>query len=288
MRFLNLQLAESDPAVVLLIADAEIARRAILNASTLAEKKSLIESNRGIWVNFRSEFERIYGPKCWYTESENPGADNDIDHYRPKGQLADGSGHGGYWWEALNWRNFRLSCHRANRLRKNPETGETQGKGSRFPLLDDSVRCTQPDDDLSRERPTLLDPTVPQDTELLTFDQDGRVALMPRFEGSEEMKRRFDDSRKYLHLDWPAFAEQRQRLFAQVRSKVFQGDFAHQSLSSEGGHAAAGLKDVVRELIQFSGHLQPYSRAAKAYILKFRDRSWVKEMVLPHIPNPLG
>ena len=288
MRFIDLRLAAADPTVVPLIDDAEIVRLAILSARSAAERKTLIESNRGIWVGFRPHFERIYGRKCWYTESENPGTDDDIDHYRPKGQLADGSGHGGYWWEALNWQNFRLSCHRANRRRKNPETGETQGKGSWFPLLDDSARCTQPGDDLSRERPTLLDPTDPQDTALLTFDPDGRVALVPRFAGSEEVERRFDDSRKYLHLDWPAFAEQRQRLFAQIRLKVLEGDKARGSLSPEGGDAAAWLKGVAGELIECAGHLKPYSRAAQAYILQFRDRSWVKEMVLPHIPNPLG
>ena len=287
MRFIDLRLAAADPAVVPLIDDAENARLAILSAPSAAERNSLIDSYRGIWVGFRPQFERIYGSKCWYTESENPGTDDDIDHYRPKGQLADGSGHGGYWWEALNWQNFRLSCHMSNRLRKNPETGETQGKGSWFPLLDDSARCTQPDDDLSRESPTLLDPTDPQDTALLTFDPDGRVALVTRFSGQEEAERRFDDSRRYLHLDWPAFAEQRQRLFAQIRWRVLEGDRARGSLSGDGGDAASWLKRVAGDLIEWAGHSKPYSRAAQAYILQFRDRSWVKEMVLPHIPNPL-
>ena len=123
-----MRLAGGDTAVAPLIANAEIAKRAILSASSAAERRSLIESHRGVWVGFRAHFERIYGRKCWYTESENPGTDDDIDHYRPKGQLAGGRGHTGYWWEALNWQNFRLSCHRANRPRKNPETGDTQGK----------------------------------------------------------------------------------------------------------------------------------------------------------------
>ena len=271
-----------------LIDVAEDARLAILSAPNEATRSSLIDSSRGIWVSFRPHFERIYGSKCWYTESENPGTDDDIDHYRPKGRLADGSGHEGYWWEALNWRNFRLSSHRANRLRRNPETGQTQGKGSWFPLLDESVRCRHPGDDMSRERPTLLDPTDPGDTALLTFDPDGRVALVPGFAGQNEAVRRFDDSRKYLHLDWPAFTEQRQKLFGEIRLKVLEGDQARGSLSRESGEAAAWLKGVASELIDFAGHLKPYSRAAQAYIMRFRDRTWVKEMVLPHIPNPLA
>ena len=141
---------------------------------------------------------------------------------------------------------------------------------------------------MSRERPTLLDPTDPGDTALLTFDPDGRVALVPGFAGQNEAVRRFDDSRKYLHLDWPAFTEQRQKLFGEIRLKVLEGDQARGSLSRESGEAAAWLKGVASELIDFAGHLKPYSRAAQAYIMRFRDRTWVKEMVLPHIPNPLA
>jgi hypothetical protein len=287
VRFIDLNLAAADPAVVPLIQQAETARASILRAQDDL-RSTLVMTNRRVWVSFRPHFERIYGPKCWYTESQNPGTDADIDHYRPKGRLAGQTEHGGYWWEALNWRNFRLSCHHANRRRTNPDTGDVYGKGSWFPLLDEADRCELPSDNLSIERPTLLDPTNSDDTALLTFDPDGRVALVPGFAGDGDAQRRFSDSRKYLHLDWPAITEARQQLYAQIYGKVLQGDRARNRLSREDSSAREWLREIAIELITVAGHLKPYSRAAQAYIMRFRDRSWVKQMVLPYIPNPLG
>ena len=286
MRFIDLDLVAVDPHVAPLIAQAEAARLSILQAPDDL-RSALITAKRCVWVSFRPHFERIYGRKCWYTESQNPGTDDDIDHYRPKGRLTGDPQHGGYWWEALNWRNFRLSCHHANRLRTNPETEEVYGKGSWFPLLDEADRCELPRDDLAREMPTILDPTNPEDTALLTFDQDGRVALATNFAGDGDAKRRFSDSRKYLHLDWPAITEARQELYTQIYQKVLQGDQARDRLSRADSTARHWLRAIASELIDVAGHLKPYSRAAQAYIMHFRDRSWVKQMVLPHIPNPL-
>lgn len=277
----------SDPDVMPLIEKAEEARQGVLAEQDAEERKRLIRSRRRVWVDFRAHFERIYGAKCWYTESKNPGTDDDIDHYRPKGALAGVDDHDGYWWEAFNWRNFRLSCHRANRLGTSPDTGDVHGKGSWFPLLDEADRCREPEDDLDRERPTLLDPTDPGDAAVLTFDQDGSVALVPGLEGDHEAQRRFEDSREYLHLDWPMFREERQRLFARIYSKVVEGDQAG-SKAARGDHTArAWLKGVAVELIDLAGEPKPYSRAAQAYIMRFRDRVWVRTMVVPHIPNPI-
>ena len=287
MRYIDLDLLVGDPAVQPVIDTAEAARAAILEAPDRNTRKMLIESHRKDWAAFRPHFERIFGEKCWYTECKNPGADDDIDHFRPKGRLAEDPEHEGYWWEALNWRNFRLSSHRANRLRKNPISGKTQGKGDHFPILLEQDRCRRPEDDIYREKPTLLDPTDPADPPLLTFDPDGRVALSPLYEGDAEAARRIEDSRIYLHLDWPAFTEDRQRLYTAVYRKVLDGDRANEKLSS-GDHAAKdSLKATARDLIRLAGDLEPYSRAVQAYILRFRDRDWLKRFVLPHIPNPV-
>jgi len=288
VRFIDLGIAATDPEVMPLIEKAEEARQALLDEQDAEKRKRLIRSRRRVWVDFRAHFERIYGAKCWYTESKNPGTDDDIDHYRPKGALAGVDDHDGYWWQAFDWRNFRLSCHRANRLGTNPDTGDVHGKGSWFPLLDEAGRSRKPEDDLDRERPTLLDPTDPGDAAVLTFDQDGSVALVPGFEGDDEAQRRFEDSRKYLHLDWPMFREERQGLFARIHSKVSEGDQAGVK-AARGDHTArVWLKGVAVEPIALAGEPKPYSKAAQAYIMRFRDRGWVRTMVVPHIPNPIA
>lgn len=287
MRFIDLDLLVGDPAVQPLIERAETAKANILDAQDMETRKELIKSHQKDWVAFRPHFERIFGAKCWYTECKNSGTDDDIDHFRPKGRLAEDTEHEGYWWEALNWRNFRLSCHRANRLRANPDSGKTHGKGDHFPISIDQNRCRRPGDDICHERPMLLDPIDPADPPLLSFDPDGRVALSPLYEGDAEAARRIEDSRIYLHLDWPAFTEDRQRLYAAVYTKVLDGDRADERLSRGDQAAKDLLKITARDLIRLAGDLQPYSRAAQAYILRFRDRDWIKRIVLPHISIPV-
>lgn len=283
MRFIDLDLllgrAETQP----LIDAAETARQAVRDAPNAAARKAMIAANRDKWVAFRPQMQQLFGDKCWYTESKNPGTDDDIDHYRPKSRIADRRGHGGYWWEALHWRNFRLSCHRANRLRRNPDTDETHGKGDRFPLLHEEDRWMVPTS-VCHERPTLLDPTDPADPPILTFDTDGRVALSPLHAGDAHAAKRVEDSRIYLHLDWPQFVTDRRDLYAAILLKVTDGDNADLGMSRGEASARHTLKSVSRDLIRLTKDNAPYSRAAAAYILRFRDRDWVKKNVLPHIP----
>ncbi len=288
MRYIDLDLLVGRSDAQPLIDAAEAVRHAIYTAVDAATRKALIKANRERWVAFRPVFQNVFGEKCWYTESRNPGTDDDVDHYRPKGRVAERPGHGGYWWEALHWRNFRLSCHRANRLRENPETGDTHGKGDRFPLLDEQQRWRRPGD-VCRERPTLLDPTDPSDPPLLTFEIDGRVAVAPEHANDATAARRIEDSRIYLHLDWPAFVSDRRSLYTTVLLAVIDGDLADAALQRGEAGARDTLKAIARNLIRMVQDRAPYSRAANAYIHRFQDRDWVRRYVLPnvlHLPKP--
>lgn len=287
MRYIDLDLLVGRLDTQPLIDAAEAARHVILATPNAAERRALIAANRDKWVAFRPFFQQIFGEKCWYTESKNPGTDDDIDHYRPKGRIADRRGHGGYWWEALHWRNFRLSSHRANRLRRNPDTDQVHGKGDRFPLLAEADRWMKPTD-ACHEKPTLLDPTDPCDPPILTFDTDGRVALSPLHAGDAEAARRVEDSRIYLHLDWPQFVTDRRDLYAAVYQKVVEGDNADQAFGRGEAGGRIWIKAISRDLIRLTKDHAPYSRAAAAYIMRFRDRDWIKKYVIPHIPAVLA
>lgn len=282
MRYINLNLLIGDPAAAPAIAAAELARNEILAEADPIRRRELIDAHRDKWVDFRAHFERLYGSKCWYTESVNPGTDDDIDHYRPKGRIQEDKHHGGYWWEALNWRNFRLSCHRANRLRENPDTGDTHGKGDHFPLIDPDNRWRDPNQPC-QEHPLLFDPVRPGDAAFLTFDINGTVALSPRFENDEMIRARFDASRVFLHLDWPAIKMQRQMLYADITRRVDDGNAAASSIARGEMGAQEWLDRVIGGLVELAQPLQPYSRAAQAYIRRYRFHDWVEESVLPHI-----
>lgn len=284
MRYINLNLMVGDPEAAPAIEAARQACAEILAEADPARRDTLIERYRPRWVAFRAHFERVYGEKCWYTECVNPGTDDDIDHYRPKGRVDEDKEHGGYWWEALNWRNFRLSCHRANRLRENPETGDTHGKGAHFPLLNPADRWRDPNT-ACYERPLLLDPVSATDTAFLTFEINGKVALSPRFAEDELAKLRFQESRVYLHLDWPTIRQQRQTLYVDITRRMDDGNTAEASLARGDRGARDWLDRVVGSLIELTQPRQPYSRAAQAYIRYYRFHAWVEREVLPHIVN---
>ena len=284
MRYINLNLMVGDPEAAPAIEAARQACAEILAEPDPAERKTLIERYQPRWVAFRAHFERVYGEKCWYTECVNPGTDDDIDHYRPKGRINEDKEHGGYWWEALNWRNFRLSCHRANRLRENPETGDTHGKGDHFPLLEPADRWRDPNL-VCHERPLLFDPVSAADTAFLTFEINGKVALSPRFANDDVAKRRFQASRVYLHLDWPTIKQQRQMLYIDITRRIDDGNAADASLERGEPGARDRLDRIVGGLIHLTQSNQPYSRAAQAYIRYYRFHAWVEREVLPHIVN---
>ena len=284
MRYINLNLMVGDPEAAPAIEAARQACAEILAEPDPARCKTLIERYRPRWVAFRAHFERVYGEKCWYTECVNPGTDDDIDHYRPKGRIDEDTEHGGYWWEALNWRNFRLSCHRANRLRENPETGDTHGKGDHFPLLEPADRWRDPKTPC-HERPLLFDPVSAADTASLTFEINGKVALSPRFADDEIAKLRFQASRVFLHLDWPTIKQQRQMLYVDITRRVDDGNAAEASLERGEPGARDRLERIVGGLIDLTQSHQPYSRAAQAYIRYYRFHAWVEREVLPHIVN---
>jgi hypothetical protein len=271
-----------------LIDAAGIAQKAINDENDPLRRKELIESHRPKWVAFRTAFEKLSSHKCWYTESKNPGTDDDVDHFRPKGRIAEDKTHGGYYWKALDWMNFRLSCHRANRLRINPTTRRSHGKSDHFPLLNPGDRARIPADFLTKEMPLLLDPCDPFDPPKLTFNPNGTIAVSPAFENNPYAVRQVEASRVHLHLDWPRFVDDRTELYNQISFKVKEGK-QHAELFERGDQGSVvALKSIVTDLAAFTKEDKPYSAAATAYICIYRSIWWVRDVVLKLPPVVQG
>ena len=246
------------------------------------KRKAIINANSARWKAFRRDFETLVGQKCWYTESRNPGTDDDVDHFRPKGGVAECRKHGGYWWLAFGWTNYRLSCHRSNRLGRREDLGRTHGKGEHFPLLVEGDRWMSPAH-ACLERPSLLDPTDPADPPMLTYDIDGTAALHPAYDGDADANRRLEASRIYLHLDSPEFVEDRAGLYGTIATKVENLDRLATAAFVGDEAARQTLKDAAQELIRLTRPQTPYSRAAEAYIRIYRNREWVQKFVLNNL-----
>lgn len=119
--------------------------------------------------------------KCAYCESfighvTNP----DIDHFRPKSAYRGASGpemKPGYYWLASGWDNLFLSCQLCNRPSRQLLADGSQmvvGKGTHFPLLDESKRATGPGSEVAEE-PLLLNPDQADVESHLEFLDDGVV-----------------------------------------------------------------------------------------------------------------
>lgn len=278
MRFIDLE--EIRPNIREQIDALEEARVAILAEPDPAQRATLIERFRSRWVAVREAFAAHSHDKCWYVECKNLGTDDDVDHFRPKSGVKEAPQHPGYYWLAFDWTNLRLSCHRANRPRTNPETGETGGKAGHFPLIDPAMRANVPEDDLAREVPALLDPTNMADVVLLTFKPNGEVDLSPQYKGQPVAEAKFDASRLCLYLNWPKFRDARVMLYNRIERLVDRGQReAPQDFS--GLHTAqGGFLDACRDLKSVMAAREEYSAAARVYMESFRHVWWVNDIVL--------
>lgn len=139
----------------------------------------------------------LFHGKCAYCEtfyfSQAP---VDVEHYRPKGRVADAPDHPGYWWLAMAWDNLLPSCVDCNRRRYQqipprpaglealslapaPDRGGVKlGKQDLFPIA--GPRAADEGAPLEAEQPLLLDPTRDDPDQHLAhhFGEGERLALI--------------------------------------------------------------------------------------------------------------
>jgi hypothetical protein len=278
MRFIDIEqlLPEVRPCLDAL----QVAHDEVMSESDPDKRAEIISKHQTKWTALRQAFERVSWEKCWYTECKSPGADNDIDHFRPKLGVKEDQDHPGYYWLAFDWRNMRLSCQRANRPRRDPDTKAVGGKADHFPLLADGIRATGPADNLGVEHPALLDPMNPGDPALLSFKPNGEIDLSPEFKGMAVAEAKFESSRLYLHLNWPRFRDGRLMLYNQIERVVGRGE--REAPRDFDGYPAApaAFIDAIRDLTMYMRRQQEYSAAARVYVESFKHLWWVRDIVL--------
>ena len=123
------------------------------------------------------ELDALFHGKCAYCESPYRAVDSlDVEHFRPKGRVAESKTHPGYWWLAAMWTNLLPSCPPCNQrrrhvdykpgmtleeferaLQKDPK--KTSGKANSFPVRHDHW-VDDENGDLTTEDPLLINPTL--------------------------------------------------------------------------------------------------------------------------------
>jgi uncharacterized protein (TIGR02646 family) len=161
------EVAQAEAKAVAAGEDPAAARKAAIAAGLN------VAARKAIWRELNPRLAVLKNGKCWYSESRNPTADKNVDHFRPKSRVEGLPNHEGYWWLAFTWRNYRYSSQWCNQRRVDDINGTAGGKWDQFPLCPGSFRATQEGDDHELEEPELLDPIDPEDWKLLTFRPDG-------------------------------------------------------------------------------------------------------------------
>lgn len=139
----------------------------------------------------------LFQGKCAYCESRYVAAQpGDVEHFRPKAQVAvkDGAGvvttKAGYYWLAAEWSNLLPSCADCNRPRQHEirrgAGKRVLGKANWFPIDPETRRATTPAA-VALEPRLLIDPCTDDPSIDLVFDEDGTIDA--RAVGGQRSKR---------------------------------------------------------------------------------------------------
>lgn len=193
------------------------------------ENGTSIADHDGIWRDTKKGLGALLHEKCWFCETPVDRADNAVDHFRPKGRVADAlQKHSGYRWLSFEIRNFRFACTFCNSRRVDVENGTAGGKADRFPLVDEGARVYAVDpaqidyNDLiatvEAEKPAILDPCAPSDWLLLGCKREnGRPCATS---GDPLVIRRVEQSIEVYHLDYEPTCKRRHTTAGQLLEKV--------------------------------------------------------------------
>jgi len=193
--------------------------------------------------------------KCAFCESKVRAiAYGDVEHFRPKAACRqnpeDELGRPGYYWLAYQWSNLLFSCQICNQQRKK----------NLFPLRNPSRRATSHHDDLSIEKPLLIDPT--EVTPELHIGFRGEVAF-PR--GGRQLAR---VTIEVLGLNRPALLEKRRDHLALLKQLQSVGDLLRREIAAAGASApeewVARLREIETRLDASKEEWAEYAAMARA------------------------
>lgn len=248
-------------------------RDQLAKESDKVKKVELIKAN-SLWKEIKPELAKLSSNKCWYTDSLQVGTDVDVDHYRPKGNIAEliknVPPHPGYWWLAYDLENYRYSCIFANRRRTDIETKITGGKSDHFPLKSESERAWNETVNYKDELPMLLDPCKISDVKLLAFKEDGEAMPRARKDARPNDYNRAKISIKLYNINHSEFVKQRIELRDQISDELKMAKRFYDKLESGDAAHAEGYEKAILNLRRLCDKKSAFSSFCNAYLQNFR------------------
>jgi hypothetical protein len=272
------------------IVAAEQAAIAAGEGVSTARKKAIAAgvskpARMAIWQDLNLPASGVMNGKCWYSESKNPTADKNVDHFRPKGRVDDDPTHEGYWWLAFDWRNYRYVSQWCNQRRIDKQNGTAGGKGDHFPIPAGKFRARLEADDTGQEEPLLIDPTVPDEWKLITFRQDGHP--VPAYPPGTPEHDRAALSIDIYHLHCAELVTERRIVASQI-TRIIESMESLRPLAPTNLTIRGQLFERQKELLRAIRPNAEYSAAAlafaKAEVYKLVaghqvKREWLAEML---------
>lgn len=238
--------------------------------------RKTVNQQSEVWGELKPRLANLSNYQCWYCQVKQERSDNAVDHFRPKNRVADTApAHEGYWWLAFDCTNFRYSCTFCNSQRKNPKTGETGGKGDKFPLLEESLRAKNPGEE-DNESPLLLDPCVVQDTLLLDFLNNGEPCA--KYPDHPIKKLRAEESIKLYHLNHPGLVERRRILAARIKSWINRANRIYEKCDTGNPDDDQSFDEIACNLADAMSEKTELSAFARKVIKGYRNIIWVEEL----------
>lgn len=231
-----------------------------------------------VWRDLKNGLANLLHDKCWYCETPVERSDNAVDHFRPKGRVADTiTPHTGYRWLAFDESNFRYACTYCNSKRKDLENGTEGGKADLFPLLNELQRVYVPGS-VAAEQPLLLDPCELSDWRLLGCHQENG---QPCAASTDTIaKQRAETSIKIYHLDYEPTCKRRHTAAVQLMADVDEAKRLFALVADDPGRIAE-FKTVAERLRQAIDRETPYSGDMHFLLRGQRsdEHPWIQELL---------
>jgi hypothetical protein len=236
--------------------------------------REIINQNSVLWRELKSAISQILHGKCWYCEVRQDRSDDAIDHFRPKGRVAEDKHHPGYWWLAFEPSNYRYSCTYCNSHRIDVISGKGGGKQDHFPLSPTGVRAERPTDVLSVEKPALLDPCRQGDPNFIFIDETGLPSVNPVTSDLPYASGRVEVSMHLYHWRQTALSATRRIIFKEVEKKCRQADHLFDRYQeSEDIETLDRWIQAVQEIADMYSPYSEHSATAKCALLGLRTAS---------------
>lgn len=261
---------------------AQSAKDAVDGKTTDTDRTAEVNIHSDVWRDLKPLLADLSSQKCWFCESLNTRSDNAVDHFRPKNSVAERSTHGGYWWLAFEWANYRFSCTLCNSRRIDVEHGTSGGKHDHFPLWDENQRACCPTDDCDCEQPMLLDPCCATDPALLWFDEDGQPRPNPTHcsDTNGYACKRAEKSIELYHLKHTDIVESRLALCNTIRQDLRDADNMLRKANQGDMTARTAFATAVRQVAAKLAPTAAYSMTARCMVMGMRGASSAAEAVL--------